>query len=70
MFPGDSIGPSMNLQDKNLRYAINFGMKPFFQDELVAYVVNNELVVHFDDSLNNVFQKEYMDFVIRFLGYR
>ncbi|XP_049518510.1 uncharacterized protein LOC125943340 [Dermacentor silvarum] len=67
MFPSSATAKKMQLGKDKVGYTIVHGLAPFFRESLVSEVSQaSHLVVAFDESLNNVAQKEQMDVLVRF----
>ena len=67
MFPDRKIASKMELGKDKLKYVVNYGIAPFFVEELKKQVDESEwLAVSYDESLNKVTQESEMDLVLRF----
>jgi len=67
MFPDRKIASKMELGKDKLKYVVNYGIAPFFVEELKKQVDESDwLAVSYDESLNKVTQESEMDLVLRF----
>ena len=67
MFPDSNIAKQFMLGEDKLRYAVNFGLAPYFKELLTGNFTNSPChVISFDESMNSVTQKCQIDFIIRF----
>jgi hypothetical protein len=67
MFSDSVIVNNFQLGKTKCGYFINYGIAPFFKDELIKTIKAAPfLSVSFDESMNRVFQEEQMDVVVRF----
>ncbi|XP_048513397.1 uncharacterized protein LOC125501448 isoform X1 [Athalia rosae] len=67
MFPDSAIAQKIQLQRTKLAYLLVHGLAPFFHNELVQDCNNcTDIVVGFDESLNEVAQLGQMDITVRF----
>ena len=67
MFPDSFIAKSFKMGPDKLRYAVNFGLAPYFKTVLEQQVKNSECIsISFDESLNNVMQDSEMDIVVQY----
>nr|XP_046480982.1 uncharacterized protein LOC124218506 [Neodiprion pinetum] len=67
MFDENGTAKAMILGPDKMGYTILHGLAPFFKNELLNDIPQNEcFVVSFDESLNKVCQLEQMDFVLRY----
>ena len=67
MFPDSEIAKSFQLGADKLKYVINFGIAPYFQDILYKLLNNSDhYVISFDESLNNITQNCQMDILVRY----
>ena len=67
MFPDSEIAKSFELGADKLKYVINFGLAPYFEDMLGELLKKSDHhVISFDESLNDVTQNCQMDILVRF----
>ena len=67
MFPDSEIANKMKLSKAKASYVITYGMKKYFEQELINVIESSDtVVIGFDESLNTVCKKQQMDIVIRF----
>lgn len=67
MFPDSNIAKSFQLSKTKCGYLINYGLAPYYKNELVQAIKASPFVVlSFDESMNNVLQEEQMDLHIRY----
>lgn len=67
MFPDSNIAKKLKLSKSKASYNITYGLRNFFEQELIDLIsLSDEVVVGFDESLNSVSNKQQMDIVIRF----
>lgn len=67
MFPDSAIAGKMELKKDKVAYMCNFGLGPYFQNELSNVLKKCELIsISFDESLNKVAQKGQMDIYVRY----
>jgi hypothetical protein len=67
MFPDFSIVQQFSMERDKVSYYVAFGLSPFFKTGLLAQLASYEqFVICFDESLNQVIQKEQVDFFLRF----
>ena len=67
MFPDSKIASKMELGKNKLKYAVNYGIAPFFAERLKKQVDESEwLAVSYYKSLNKVIQECEMDLMLRF----
>ena len=62
IFSDSEIAKSFQLSKTKCSYYINYGLAPYFKEELVKCIkVSPYFVLSFDESLNHVIQEEQMD---------
>ena len=67
MFHDSQIARSFQLSTTKCSYLVNFGIASQFCQELVDGTKRSPFIsVSFDESLNDVLQKEQIDVIIRF----
>ena len=67
MFKDSEIAKGFALSRTKCTYLINFGLAPYFRQELLDSIKTSPyFVASFDESLNRVLQDEQMDIQIRF----
>ena len=67
MFKDSDIAKDFKLGKTKCTYLINFGLAPYFKQELLNSIkASSHFVVSFDESLNRVVQDDQMDIQIRF----
>ena len=67
MFSDSKIASSFQLSETKCGYFITYGIASHFKEPLLKDVnLSPFLVFSFDESLNEVFQKEQMDLQIRY----
>lgn len=67
MFGDSQIAKSFQLSRTKCSYLLNFGIAPYFRQEIINLVKGAEFFsISFDESLNDVIQEEQMDIIIRF----
>jgi hypothetical protein len=67
MFPDFSIGQQFSMERDKVSYYVAFVLSPFFKTGLLAQLVSyDQFLIRFDESLNQVIQKEQVDFFLRF----
>ena len=66
MFPDSQIAKKLITGKTKMAYNITHGLSPYFHDQVEQLVSNVKcIVVCFDESLNEVAQKEQMDICVR-----
>ena len=67
MFLDSKIASKMELRKGKLKYIVNYGITPFFAEELKKQVNDPEwIAVCYDESLNKFIQESKMSLVLRF----
>lgn len=67
MFPDSEIAKQFTCGRKKCSYLINFGLAPYFSNELISKLQKvSHYVILFDESYNSVTKSEQMDFHVRF----
>lgn len=67
MFPDSDIASKIKLHKDKTAYVVTYGLRPFFQGELVKVIQKCDYFsVSFDESLNKVAQKGQMDIHVRY----
>lgn len=66
MFPDSNIVKKFSFGRTKAQYVVNYGLAPFFHQELVDHAKKtSQLVVCFDEAFNRVVKKGQMDVAIR-----
>ena len=67
MFPDSKVHRYFTMGAQKCSYVINFGLGPFFHNELVEHVKKSPFYsISFDESLNEVVKKQQMDVVVSY----
>jgi hypothetical protein len=67
MFPDSSIAQGFSCGDSKASYLCNFGLAPYFSEELKKRASSStNYVLLFDESLNKEIQEKQMDVYVRF----
>lgn len=67
MFSDSEIAKKLKLRKDKVAYTVTYGLKKYFEDELINLASSSDYIVGaFDESLNEVTKKQQMDIVIRF----
>ena len=69
MFPDSFVTQKMKFGPSKLPYLICFGIAPYFKQQLHVELKETQcFVISFDESLNNGYHKEQMDFFVKYLS--
>lgn len=67
MFPDSSVASRFKMGASKCKYVINYGLAPYFSNELKDKLRQcDDYVVCFDESLNKIAQRGQMDIFVRF----
>ena len=67
MFSDSTIAKFFSLGKTKCAYYVNFGLAPYFKDQLVTTIKSSDFfAVSYDESMNHVLQEEQMDIIVRF----
>lgn len=66
MFPNDQAAQHFSLGKDKLSYMVDYGLAPYFRNELSKTLGTSVFSVSFDESLNKITQSSQMDIHIRF----
>ena len=67
MFPDSKIHDQYSMGKSKCSYIVNFGLGPFFQNELIERVKKSPFfAISFDESLNETIKKQQMDIVVSY----
>lgn len=67
MFPDSSVASKFKMGATKCKYIVNYGLAPYFSDELKDKLRQcDDYVVCFDESLNKIVQRGQMDIFVKF----
>ena len=67
MFPDSPIAQKFSCGSDETSYLVNFGLAPFFSEELIRSVTDASCFsISYDESFNSETENEQMDFCVRF----
>ena len=67
MFPDSEIANTVKLGKTKMSYTVNYGLAPYFKDQLLSQLKKcKEIVVCFDEAFNEISKRGQMDIVVRY----
>ena len=67
MFPDSAICKKVKLGKTKMSYTVNYGLAPYFKEQLVSQLKKcDEIVVCFDEAFNVISKRGQMDIVVRY----
>ena len=70
MFSDSQVAASFQMSKTKVRYLLCYGIAPYFKENLLRDIQRSAMYsVSFDESHNEVLQKQQMDIVIRYWNY-